>query len=330
VISLSTKEIEQKIFSVDSKSFDALAMEIFHYQSVSNPVYSKYLEILRVNPVDIARVEDIPFLPISLFKTFKVFAGHLLHQAAFSSSGTTGTETSKHYVAKLELYEQSFTKGFSNFYGVPSNYCILALLPSYLEREGSSLIYMVKNLIDNGKHPKSGFYLYNHQNLIDNLIELEKEGQPTILIGVTYALLDLASRYNLRLNNTVIMETGGMKGHGKELIRSEVHRVISGSFGVSSVHSEYGMTELLSQAYSKGDGLFSTPPWMRVLTRDPYDPFCLTPVKTTGAINIIDLANLYSCSFLQTDDLGVIHPHGQFEILGRMDSAQVRGCNLLM
>lgn len=323
-------EIEQRIFEVDERSFEQLALEVFQYQAQHNEVYRRYIELLKIDYSSISKIDEIPFLPISLFKTHTVYAGVGAPEATFSSSGTTGVETSKHNVAKLSVYETSFLNGFKLFYGNPKDYCILALLPSYLERQGSSLVYMVQRLIEESGHKSSGFFLNNHDELVRILLEQEKINQPTVVVGVTFALLDLANRFTLNLSNTVVMETGGMKGRGKELVRSDMHDILKKSLGIKSVHSEYGMTELLSQAYSKGDGIFETPPWMKVLTRDPYDPFSLMSFGQSGAINVIDLANIYSCSFIQTDDLGMVYPNGTFAILGRMDGSQIRGCNLLV
>ncbi|MDX9847719.1 MAG: acyltransferase [Tenuifilaceae bacterium] len=329
-IEQSMGEIEQRIFEVDERSFEQLALEVFQYQAQHNEVYRRYIELLKIDYSSISKIDEIPFLPISLFKTHTVYAGVGAPEATFSSSGTTGVETSKHNVAKLSVYETSFLNGFKLFYGNPKDYCILALLPSYLERQGSSLVYMVQRLIEESGHKSSGFFLNNHDELVRILLEQEKINQPTVVVGVTFALLDLANRFTLNLSNTVVMETGGMKGRGKELVRSDMHDILKKSLGIKSVHSEYGMTELLSQAYSKGDGIFETPPWMKVLTRDPYDPFSLMSFGQSGAINVIDLANIYSCSFIQTDDLGMVYPNGTFAILGRMDGSQIRGCNLLV
>jgi len=232
-------------------------------------------------------------------------------------------------VVSLALYESSFLSTFKKFYGSPSDYCILALLPSYFERESSSLIYMVNKLIEESKHPQSGFYLYEYDQLIKVILDLEAKQQKSILLGVTYALLELAGKYITKLSSTIIMETGGMKGRGKELIRDQVHQILRNAFGVGLVHSEYGMTELLSQAYSLGNGIFQCPPWMRVFCRDPYDPFTILPYGQKGGLNIVDFANLYSCSFIQTDDLGTVYPDGTFKVIGRMDESQIRGCNLL-
>jgi phenylacetate-coenzyme A ligase PaaK-like adenylate-forming protein len=324
------------IFNVSPSNFNSLAINIFRYQAKTNAVYAKYLQYLGVAYEGIDTIDDIPFLPISFFKTHTVQVGAKSPEIIFSSSGTSGSETSKHNVLSLKLYEESFLRGFNLFYGQPSNYCIISLLPAYLERKGSSLVYMANRLITDSNHPKSGFFLNNIDELIDTIENLEAINQPTILIGVTFALLDLANRLTLnskhkvRFNNTTVIETGGMKGRGKELVRNELHSILNNAFGTNAIHSEYGMTELLSQAYSKGDGIFHCPPWMKVLTRDPYDPFHFLPAKKTGALNVIDLANLYSCSFIQTDDLGIQNSDGSFEVLGRMDGSQIRGCNLLV
>jgi hypothetical protein len=323
------KLLENKIFSISEANFAEIALEVFRFQAQSNIVYKQYLDLLRVDADSINNVASIPFLPISFFKTHNVLAKGYTPERVFTSSGTTGSETSRHLVASLSLYEKSFVNTFEIFYGNPSQYCVLALLPSYLEREGSSLVYMASKLIELSNDSSSGFYLYNTSELIDKLKTNEKNGKRSLLLGVTFALLELAKNYSFPLSNTIIMETGGMKGRGKELIREEAHTIMQKSFGVKSIHSEYGMTELLSQAYSKGDGTFRCPPWMKIKIRDPYDPFSLLAEGKTGAINVIDLANLYSCSFLQTDDLGKLRNPNEFEVLGRMDGSQIRGCNLL-
>lgn len=322
--------LEKEIFSVTSQSFREVALDVFRFQAQKNLVYKRYLEILNVNPVNVVELEQVPFLPISLFKSQQVIAEGFVPEKVFTSSGTTGSETSKHFVASLALYEKSFRKSFELFYGNVSDYCILALLPSYLEREGSSLVYMASDLIEKSNNPSSGFYLNNTSELVDALLKSESQGKPCLLLGVTFALLDLAKSVKLSLKNTIVMETGGMKGRGKELVRNEVHAILMEAFGVSTIHSEYGMTELLSQAYSYGNGIFRYPSWMSVRIRDPYDPFTLIAEGKTGAINVIDLANLYSCSFIQTDDLGKQLNDNSFEVLGRMDSSQIRGCNLLV
>lgn len=280
-------------------------------------------------PKQITTVEEIPFLPIEFFKKATILSKNRTAEAVFSSSGTTGNITSQHHVASLETYSKSFTEGFIKTYGNPSDYCILALLPSYLERGGSSLVFMADALIKQSKHPSSGFYLDNLSELKTVIETLESNHQKTILLGVSYALLDLIERAPLQLKHTIIMETGGMKGRRKELVKEALHGILKEGFGVSKIHSEYGMTELLSQAYSKGEGVFKCPPWMKVLTRDTNDPLSIIKNKT-GGLNIIDLANLYSCSFIATQDLGKVNNDGSFEILGRFDTSDIRGCNLMV
>lgn len=307
---------------------------MFRYQAAQSPVYQQYLKTLGTAVESIHYVHQIPFLPIELFKSHQLITGTDPIQETFTSSGTTGTQQSRHFVTDLSLYEESYRQAFQLFYGNISDYCILALLPSYLEREGSSLIYMTEDLIKRSKNPDSGFYLHNHEELLHTLEQLEQKKQKTILLGVTYSLLDLAELYTAQnrkpLQHTLIMETGGMKGKRKEMIREELHQVLCNAFGVSSIHSEYGMTELLSQAYSKGEGKFACPPWMRMLIRDTNDPFTFLPNNKTGGINVIDLANINSCSFIATQDLGKNFNDGTFEVLGRFDASDVRGCNLLV
>lgn len=322
---------EEKIFSISNQlEFEKLTLDIFHYQAENNAVYREYLSHLKKNPNQISRIEDIAFLPIEFFKSHKVVSTNKATQAVFTSSGTSGNGTSKHFVTDVSLYEKSFKKTFAHFYGNVTDYCVLALLPSYLEREGSSLIYMVKHLIKDSKHPKSGFYLHNHNDLISCVEELQKSKQKILLFGVSFALLDLAEKHRLNAENLVIMETGGMKGRRKEMTRNKLHKQLCSQLGVRQIHSEYGMTELLSQAYSKGNALFETPPWMKIMIRELYDPFGIEQNGRTGGVNIIDLANVHSCSFIETQDLGRLHHDGSFEILGRFDHADIRGCNLLV
>lgn len=322
--------LEKEIFNINSsEDFEKLAIEIFRFQYEHVSVYRNFCNLLGKNPSTVKNVENIPFLPIQFFKNHKVIAKHLTEQTTFTSSGTTGNITSKHYVADIKLYEKSFLKAFTRQYGNPSEFAILALLPSYLERNGSSLIYMVEHLIEQSNNPNSGFYLYEMDALIAKLNLLEESGQKTILIGVSYALLDLIEKRKFRLKNTIVMETGGMKGRRKEMIKEELHETLKKGFGVSKIHSEYGMTELLSQAYSLGDGIFLCPPWMKILTRDAEDALSFTLGKT-GGINVIDLANLNSCAFIATQDLGKTFADGTFEILGRFDSSDIRGCNLMV
>lgn len=322
--------LEEEIFNINSsEDFERLAIEIFRFQYENVSVYRNFCSLLGKNPATVKHVENIPFLPIQFFKNHKVITEHLTEQAIFTSSGTTGAITSKHYVADVKLYKKNFLKAFTKQYGNPSEFAILALLPSYLERGGSSLIYMVEHLIEKTNNPNSGFYLYEIDALIAKLELLEESGQKTILIGVSYALLDLIEKRKFQLKNTIVMETGGMKGRRKEMIKEELHGILKKGFGVPKIHSEYGMTELLSQAYSIGDGIFSCPPWMKILTRDTEDALSFT-LKKTGGINVIDLANLNSCAFIATQDLGKTFADGSFEILGRFDSSDVRGCNLMV
>ncbi len=320
-----------RIFSISSPSaFEKISLEIFAYQARYCQVYAAYLSLLAIKPADIGRVKDIPFLPIEFFKSHKVTSTTLEPQIVFSSSGTTGSIPSKHNVADVALYERSFRAAFEQFYGGLSDMAVIALLPSYSEREGSSLIYMVDDLICRSAHPLSGYFLHNHHELHQTLQELKADGTKTLLIGVTYALLDFAENHLIDFPGLIIMETGGMKGHRREMIREEVHERLCSGFNVSHIHSEYGMTELLSQAYSKGNGLFHCPPWMQIHIRDTNDPFGTLPLGRTGAINIIDLANIHSCAFIATQDLGKRYPDGSFEVLGRFDQSDIRGCNLLV
>ncbi len=319
------------IFNIQSeKDFETLALKVFKFQFENNGVYRSFCDLLYKHPSDITSIKEIPFLPIQFFKSHKVLSSQKPIEKTFSSSGTTGSITSKHYITDISLYEKSFRKGFQQYYGNIKNYVILALLPSYLEREGSSLIYMVDTLIKQSEHKESGFYLNNLSELKDILLKLESESKQTLLVGVSFALLDLVEKYKFQLKHTIIMETGGMKGRRKELVRSELQSILKQGFGVKTIHSEYGMTELLSQAYSKGNGIFESPNWMKVLIRDPED--ALTPLKPNkiGGINVIDLANINSCSFIATQDLGKINANGTFEIVGRFDHSDIRGCNLMV
>lgn len=320
------------IFNITAPAqFQELALSVFHYQAKECVVYAKYLSGLSVLPENVKKMEEIPFLPIEFFKTQEIRTTERdTKMMVFTSSGTTGMVQSKHFVSDVSIYEKSYLKGFELAYGNIQDYCVLALLPSYLERDGSSLIYMMEDLIKKSNHPDSGFYLNNYDELILKLTKLEASGQKTILIGVTYALLDLVEKQQLNLKSTIIMETGGMKGKRKEMVREELHAALCKGFGVEKIHSEYGMTELLSQAYSKGDGIFKCPPWMKILIRDTNDPFAIVPANKTGGINVIDLANIHSCSFIATQDLGKLHADSSFEVLGRFDNSDIRGCNLLV
>ncbi|WP_108245915.1 LuxE/PaaK family acyltransferase [Muricauda brasiliensis] len=320
-----------RIFNINNADkFEEVALDIFKFQYENNEVYRDFCIHLRKSPQSVSTTLDIPFLPISFFKKHRVISTQKESQTIFTSSGTTQSTTSKHFVPDIGLYEESFLRAFELFYGKPKDFCILALLPSYLEREGSSLIYMVNSLIAKSGHPSSGFFLHNLDELHDKLKQLEQKGTKTLLIGVSFALLDLVEQFPSTLTNTTVMETGGMKGRRKELIREELHQILEKGLGVEHIHSEYGMTELLSQGYSKGSGIFETPPWMKIITRDTEDPLSIQPHGKTGGINVIDLANLYSCSFIATQDLGKIHPNGTFEVLGRFDDSDIRGCNLMV
>lgn len=324
-----------KIFGVTDNEFEGLALEIFRFQYDQTGIYRGFCDAMRIDPSMVTRPERIPFLPIQFFKSRQVISGPFEPGIIFESSGTTGAINSRHLVKDISLYDRSFRKAFEKFYGNPQQLCIIGLLPSYLERKHSSLVYMVDALIKSSLHPKSGFYLYDHEALFRVLTENEQAGQPTLLIGVTYALLDFAEQYSMSLQHTIIMETGGMKGRREELTRPEVHDRIQQSLGVKEVHSEYGMTELLSQAYSAGAGIFGCPPWMKVILRADDDPLQLIlpgniRQARAGAVNVIDLANLHSCSFIATDDIGKLYPGGRFEILGRLDNSDARGCGLMI
>ena len=319
------------IFTISNqKQFNKIALKVFRFQYENNLVYREFCNFLKTDVQKVKSIEQIPFLPIQFFKSHSVISSTNPIETTFTSSGTTGMITSKHLVTDLGIYEESYRKGFSQFYGNIEDYVVLALLPSYLEREGSSLIHMVDDLIQLSNQDESGFYLHNYDELIAKLIQLDHAGQNVILIGVTYALLDLVEKHSFQLENTIIMETGGMKGKRKEMIREELHQELCNGFGVKSIHSEYGMTELLSQAYSLGEGIFECPSWMQILVRDTEDALSYVREGKTGGINVIDLANINSCSFIATQDLGKKYPNGSFEILGRFDHSDIRGCNLMV
>ena len=342
-----------KIFSITADNFEQTAIEIFKFQYQSNSIYKAYADMLKIDPLEVNSLSQIPFLPIQFFKTHRVKTTEFEQQVTFESSGTTQTINSHHYVKDIEIYRQSFLRAFELFYGSVKNWCMIGLLPSYLERKpalpagrNSSLVFMVEELIRKSRHEESGFYLYDHDKLFSALTGLESAKQKTLVVGVSFALLDFAEKYSLPLEHTVIMETGGMKGRRDEMIRHELHEILKKRFHVNHIHSEYGMTELLSQAYSKENGIFHCPPWMKVLIRDEEDPFqvrsqeltvnsiynsTLRPQDPTvsGAINVIDLANIYSCSFIATDDAGKLYSDGSFEVLGRLDNSDIRGCSLM-
>jgi len=323
--------MQNNIFNIQTpEDFQQVALAVFKHQFKNNKVYRSFCDLLYVHPSDVRSVEEIPFLPIQFFKSKKILSSLEEVKETFTSSGTTGTLKSKHFVTDINLYRESYQKGFAHFYGNIEDYVILALLPNYLERKGSSLVYMVEDFIQKTKNPESGFYLNNIEELVKKLTALDKKGQKTLLIGVSFALLDVVEMQQFNLKNTLIMETGGMKGRRKELVREELHQLLQDGFGVTKIHSEYGMTELLSQGYSNGNGVFETPPWMKVLTRDTEDALTIHKAGKTGGINVIDLANYNSCSFIATQDLGKVHKKGTFEIIGRFDNSDIRGCNLMV
>ncbi|UGU18034.1 acyl transferase [Sinomicrobium kalidii] len=321
----------EAIFNIaNDVDFEAVTLDVFRHQYRNNEVYGRFCDLLNRTPPKVTSLNDIPFLPISFFKTHTVVSSEDPPEEVFTSSGTTGMSTSKHYVTDRSLYERSFLSTFERFYGRIEEYVVLALLPSYLERQGSSLIYMANDLIRRSGNEDSGFYLHNLSELSDKLEKLDSREKKILLIGVSFALLDLVKNHDFQLKNTTIMETGGMKGRRKELIREELHRILCKGFGADRIHSEYGMTELLSQAYSFGNGNFQCPPWMQVRIRDAEDALSPQPHGKTGGINIIDLANVNSCSFIATQDLGKTFPDGSFEVLGRFDNSDIRGCNLMV
>jgi len=358
-----------KIFGITGPGFEELALEVFHFQYQNNSIYRAYTDMLKIKPEKVNSLLEIPFLPIQFFKTHTVKSTEFEPQAVFESSGTTQTINSRHLIKDIQLYKRSFLEGFEIFYRPVNEWCIIGLLPSYLERKNSSLVFMVDELIRSNRHVQSGFYLYEYEKLYRTIKQLEEENQKTLLIGVSFALLDFAEKYSFPLEHTVIMETGGMKGRRDEIVRQELHEILKDKFKVDCVHSEYGMTELLSQAYSRCNGIFHCPLWMKVLLRNEEDPFDVQSVvqssefgvqssesgvqssefgdrlptpdselptpdselrTKTGAINIIDLANIYSCSFIATDDAGKLNADGSFEVLGRMDNSDIRGCSLMM
>jgi hypothetical protein len=325
------QDLAERAFGVkDAEAFNALALDLFHLHAANNPVYRGFLEGLRRRAASVHRVEDIPFLPIGVFRNHRVLLEGLEPAVTFTSSGTTGAVTSSHHVPWPKLYHRSFLRSFEAVYGPAMEWRILALLPAYLERTGSSLVYMAEQLIARSGDPLSGTYLYQYDRLASVLKQSEAEGKKTLLLGVTFALLDLAERHAMPLRHTTIMETGGMKGRRPELVREDLHAILQQAFGVPAIHSEYGMTELLSQAWSTGNGIYRCPPWMRVLTRGTDDPFERPAPGRTGGVDVIDLANIASCPFIATQDLGRVAADGSFEVLGRFDFSDLRGCNLLV
>ncbi len=329
----SRTEYTESLFN-SKINFEDLSLQLFHYQYENNRVYRDYLDLLKINPNNISSANHIPYLPIGLFKTHQIQTGTFSPELIFESSGTTETTPSRHYVKQSQIYEKSFRTAFQFFYGDISNFVIIGLLPSYLERKHSSLVYMVNDFIQHSGHKESGFYLNEFHKLKDTLIKANQSKKKVFLIGVTFGLLDFAEEYKLNLENTIVMETGGMKGRRKEQTRDEVQNYLKERLGVQTIHSEYGMTELLSQAYSKKNGIFQCPPWMKVTLRDSDDPLTLLPTPQTGTsptglLNIIDLANIDSCAFIATDDIGILHADNSFEVRGRRDLSDLRGCSLM-
>ncbi len=321
---------KHEIFNIQGEQkFNEAALSLFHFQYHNNTIYKAFVDTLGIHASGVYHTNQIPFLPISFFKTHKVVTGEFQETLVFESSGTTGQSNSHHYVADAELYETSFTKCIQEFYGDLSQYALFALLPSYLERGNSSLVYMVDKLMKLTDPEFSGFYLYNLDELRIKLAEAARKGIKIMLIGVTYALLDMAENFPIRIPDAIIIETGGMKGRRKELTRMELHEKLCEAFGVHEIHSEYGMTELLSQAWSAGNGIYQCPPWMKILISDPNDPLTFLDNGRTGGINVIDLANVHSCSFIATQDLGRSNNDGSFEVLGRFDTSDIRGCSLM-
>jgi len=326
------EEIRQSVFKISGDDdFNGLAMKIFRFQYETNSLYRELSGLLHADPRKISHYLQVPFLPISLFRDHRIISGdEAVYEKVFTSSGTTGSVPSQHFIRDLKIYEESFTRSFQLFYGGPDKYRFLTLLPGYLERQDSSLVYMLDYLIRKTERNGSGFFLHNMDTLEKELLENRPDSVRTILFGASYALLDFAERFPVNLNGVIVMETGGMKGRRKEMIREELHEILCRNLSVESVHSEYGMTELLSQAYSSGQGIFRAPPWMKILIRDVNDPLQFLPRGQTGGINIIDLANVHSCSFIATQDLGRLHEDGSFEVVGRFDDSDVRGCNLMV
>jgi len=327
----SVSKIREKIFFNDNFNFEEIALQLFEFQYTHNLVYKQFVDYLKINVSNVQTVQQIPFLPIEFFKTHRIISGNAEPQKIFESSGTTGQITSKHLVTDLKLYEESFEKGFEQFYGNIEDWTILALLPSYLERDTSSLVYMVDDLIKKSKNPNSGFFLNNLDELAVKIkSNISNPKSQILLIGVTFALLDFADQFPMDLSDVIIMETGGMKGRREEMTRDEVHAILTKAFKVKTIHSEYGMTELLSQGYSKGSGIFEVPKWMKILKRDIYDPMNVSGTPGRGGLNVIDLANIYSCAFIATQDLVNIKSESEFEVLGRLDNSDIRGCNLMV
>jgi phenylacetate-coenzyme A ligase PaaK-like adenylate-forming protein len=324
------KHIDKIITNLSVSAFNETAIELFHFQYKNNKIYRQFVDLNHFDVNKIKSVEQIPFLPIEFFKTTVIISGNQNPENYFESSGTGGTVKSRHYIKDINIYKKSFLNGFTHFYGNIKDYTILAVLPNYIEQQHSSLLYMIKNLIEMTGNAESGFYLYNLKELADKLMDLKSKKKKIILFGVSYALLDLAEQFPMNLNDVIVFETGGMKGRRKELLKEELHTVLKQAFKISSIHGEYGMTELFSQAYSKGNGIYTSPPWMKVLIRDTNDPKNIISYNKTGGINVIDLANIYSCGFIATQDLGKLSPNNTFEVMGRFDNSDIRGCNLMI
>ena len=325
------KSFRNEIFSIDQSNFEAKTIELFKYQAHHNAIYNQYLQFLKVNALGVSKVTDIPFMPIEFFKHHSIQTASWKPQCHFESSGTTGSERSRHLLDDLGFYLQIAQKAFEIQYGSLNKFHFLALLPSYRENPHSSLITMIDHFIHNSHSSFSGHYLVNSKKLVQQIKAIGSNSKPAIVFGVSFALLELAEKNKgLHFDNTLIMETGGMKGKRKEMIRLELHTILKDAFGVDQIHSEYGMTEILSQCYSTENGIFNSPPWVKILIRDPYDPFHILKPPASGGINIIDLTNCHSCAFLETQDLGHVHADGSFQVLGRFDNSEVRGCNLMM
>lgn len=325
----SSKSFYKDIFHVKKSNFDELALNLFQYQASNNLIYKRYIENIGIQISNVTKVQQIPFLPISFFKSQEVKTGRWDNEGVFESSGTTGATPSRHFVRKVDFYLKNTVEIFENFYGKLEQYHFLALLPSYLERNNSSLVLMADHFIKRSNSDYSGFYLQDHERLIDTIGRI-RDGRKIMLLGVSFALLDLLERHQPDLSDVVVMETGGMKGRREEMIRAELHAVLKEGFKVGQIHSEYGMTELMSQAYSKQAGVFHCPPWMRIILRDVNDPFDLNTKRTSGGINIIDLANVDTCAFIETQDMGKILENNGFEVVGRFDNSDIRGCNLMV
>lgn len=323
------KGILNKIFTANEANFEELALDIFHFQYNNNSIYKHFVDYLKINPKSIKDIQAIPYMPIDFFKSHIICTNPIKYEQIFRSSGTTGQLQSQHFIKNTSIYKNSYLSGFNHFFGPPSNYHFIGLLPSYLERNDASLVNMVDGLMEASGQNCKDFFLYDFEKCIAAIKKAEDKGKKVFIIGVTFALLDLLDFSEINLSNHIVLETGGMKGKRKEIIREELHHILKKGFKLDKIHGEYGMTELLSQAYSLGDGIFSCPPWMKILIRDPLDPYDVGYKTKKGAINVIDLANIFSCSFIATSDIGALHKSGSFEVLGRMDNAELRGCNLM-